>query len=187
MAYKVNHLHLKALDPRKTAQWYVDNFGAKIVSESQTPDGQLAVRMDLHGVPFNVTPIIGTQNKERQSLGLEHITVDTDDFVTDVARMRASGVKVLEEGKTSDGRNICFFEGPEGVQIEFMEIKWQTFRQASVSASSCTAAATCPRAFTVMSGVTSTGARRSSKVSIQMVFIPTRFAPSTSFNRWSPI
>mgnify|MGYP000389123691 CR=1 FL=1 len=33
MAFKLNHLHLKSPDPEKTAQWYVDNLGATIVSE----------------------------------------------------------------------------------------------------------------------------------------------------------
>lgn len=40
MAFKVNHLHLKTPDPRKTAKWYVDHLGAKIVSERETPGGQ---------------------------------------------------------------------------------------------------------------------------------------------------
>ena len=30
MAFKLNHAHLKSPDPEKTAQFYVDNLGAKI-------------------------------------------------------------------------------------------------------------------------------------------------------------
>ena len=29
MAYRFNHLHLKTPDAKKTADWYVENFGAK--------------------------------------------------------------------------------------------------------------------------------------------------------------
>ena len=32
--FKLNHLHFKTPDPKKTAQWYVDNVGATIVSEA---------------------------------------------------------------------------------------------------------------------------------------------------------
>ena len=27
MALKLNHVHLKTTDPKRTAQWYVDNLG----------------------------------------------------------------------------------------------------------------------------------------------------------------
>ena len=32
MPYRINHIHLKASDPRKTADWYVKAFAFKIVS-----------------------------------------------------------------------------------------------------------------------------------------------------------
>ncbi|MGH7312232.1 MAG: VOC family protein, partial [Candidatus Rokuibacteriota bacterium] len=33
MAYRINHIHLKAPDPKKTAEWYVSAFGFKIVGD----------------------------------------------------------------------------------------------------------------------------------------------------------
>ena len=33
MPYRINHIHLKASDPRKTADWYVKAFAFKIVSD----------------------------------------------------------------------------------------------------------------------------------------------------------
>ena len=123
MGYRFNHLHLKSPDTRKTAGWYVENFGATIVSEGQNAEGLPTFRMDLHGVPFNVTPMISTQDAERQVFGLEHIAVDTDSYEADITRMKAGGIKILEENILPDGRHICFFEGPEGVQVEFLEIK----------------------------------------------------------------
>ena len=46
MTLKLNHLHLKTKDPDKTAKFYVDVLGAKIVSQS--PNG--AYRLDLHEI-----------------------------------------------------------------------------------------------------------------------------------------
>ena len=34
MAFKLNHVHLKTPDPQKTAQFYVDTLGAKIIGEA---------------------------------------------------------------------------------------------------------------------------------------------------------
>ena len=57
MAFKLNHVHLKAPDPQKTAKFYVNTLGANI----------------------------------------------------------------LEETTVGNGRNVCFFEGPDGVHLEFLE------------------------------------------------------------------
>jgi len=43
MTLKLNHLHIKTKDPEKTAKFYVDTFGAKILSKS--PRG--GYRLDL--------------------------------------------------------------------------------------------------------------------------------------------
>ena len=34
MAFRINHLHLKTPDPKKTADFYVEYTGAKIAKES---------------------------------------------------------------------------------------------------------------------------------------------------------
>ena len=57
MAFKLSHVHLKAPDPQKTAQFYVNTLGANI----------------------------------------------------------------LEETTVGNGRKFCFFEGPDGVHLEFLE------------------------------------------------------------------
>ena len=64
MAFKINHLHLKTPDPRKTVDWYVKYVGAKIVSERKTPNGRTTFRLNLHGVELNVTEFL-----EEQKLG----------------------------------------------------------------------------------------------------------------------
>lgn len=117
MAFKMNHVHLKTPDPRKTAQWYVDNLGAKIVSE--TANG--GFRVDLHGLSLNVTKLIPEQTHP-QTYGIEHIAIDTDDIAGVVRKLKASGARVLEE-RAQGGRKVCFFEGPEGVCLEVLEMR----------------------------------------------------------------
>src|SRR5712691_13454265 len=89
MALQLNHVHLKTTDPKRTAQWYVDNLGATIVSEA----GANGYRLDLHGLALNVTTFIDSQKRE-QHYGMEHIAIDTDELDTLVDKLKASGINI---------------------------------------------------------------------------------------------
>jgi catechol 2,3-dioxygenase-like lactoylglutathione lyase family enzyme len=118
MTLKLNHLHLKTTDPDKTAKFYVDTLGAKIVS--QNPNG--SYRLDLHGLSLNVSQFLETQ-KRAQKYGMEHIAIDTDELDTLIEKLKAQDIHILEQTIVSGGRRVCFFEGPDGVQLEFIEMK----------------------------------------------------------------
>jgi catechol 2,3-dioxygenase-like lactoylglutathione lyase family enzyme len=121
MAFKINHIHIKTSVPRKTAQWFVENLGAKIATENR--DGQReSFRLDLHELSLNITDFLPEQKLE-QHYGMEHLALDTDDLFGTVEKLKARGVRILEERQLPDGRHICFFEGPEGVRLEVMEWK----------------------------------------------------------------
>lgn len=116
MALQVNHVHVKTRDPGKTAQFYVDNFGATIVGAA----GENGYRLNLHGLMLNVTALIETQTRTQQ-YGLEHVALDTDDYPGTMARLRANGVRILEELTVLGGRRVGFCEGPDGTQMEIIE------------------------------------------------------------------
>jgi len=116
MSFGLNHVHLKTRDPKQTAQFYIENLGATLVGEI----GTRGYRVNLHGLVLNITTIIDAQHRE-QHYGLEHIAVDTDDYTNTLARLRAGGVRVLEELPPTNGRRVCFLEAPDGAQIEVIE------------------------------------------------------------------
>ena len=116
MAFGIHHVHLKTRDPKRTMQFYVDNLGATLIADA----GARGYRVNLHGLTLNITTLIDTQSRE-QHYGIEHIAVDTDDYSGTLARLRAKGVRVLEELAPSNGRRVCFLEAPDGVQIEVIE------------------------------------------------------------------
>ena len=116
MAFGVNHVHVKTRDPKSTMQFYVDHLGATLIAEI----GSRGYRVNLHGLTLNITGIVDTQHRE-QHHGIEHIAVDTDDYTAALAKLRASGVRVLEELQPTNGRRVCFLEAPDGVQIEVIE------------------------------------------------------------------
>ena len=118
MALELNHVHLKTHDPEKTAQFYVETLGATIVGKA----GTNGYRLDLHGLSLNVTPFIESQTRE-QKYGMEHIAIDTDELDSLIEKLKISGIHILEQTTISGGRRVCFFEGPDGVQLEFIEMK----------------------------------------------------------------
>ena len=118
MTLKLNHLHLKTKDPEKTAKFYVDTLGAKILNKN----ARGGYRLDLHGLHLNVTDFLEDQTRE-QKYGMEHLAIDTDELDAIVEKLKAQGIHILEQTVVSGGRRVCFFEGPDGVQLEFIEMK----------------------------------------------------------------
>jgi len=116
MTFNVQHVHLKTPDPLKTAQFYIDNFGAKMKAEIP---GR-GVQVDLHGLQLNITTLISAQNHE-QHYGIEHMAVDTTDYAGTLAQLRKNGVRILEELPVNHGRHVCIVECPDGAQMEIIE------------------------------------------------------------------
>ena len=84
--------------------------------------GDVGVRLDLHGLTVNLTKHIESQTRE-QKYGMEHIAIDTDDMPGLVDALKNNGAKILEETVVAGERKVVFFEGPDGVQLEFIETK----------------------------------------------------------------
>ena len=116
MASEIGHVHIKTKDPKQTAQFYIDNFGATVKRE--TPGG-LGFQLDRNGLQLNVTTISDIQ-KRQQHLGIEHIAVQTDDYAGTLARLRGNGAHIMEE-MFNNGRHVCFVEAPDGAQMELIE------------------------------------------------------------------
>jgi len=117
MTFAVQHVHLKTPDPQKTAQYYIDNFGATVKAEIP---GR-GIQLNLHGLQLNVTTIIAAQNHE-QHLGIEHMALSTEDYTGTMANLRKNGVAILEEME-SGGRRVAFVQAPDGAQMEVIEKK----------------------------------------------------------------
>ena len=116
MALTLNHVHLKSPDPWTTAQFYIDTLGATKLADI----GENGVRLDLHGLTLNVTKHLASQTRD-QKYGMEHIAVTTDDLDANIEMLESRGAKILEHAVITGDRRVVFFEGPDGVQLEFIE------------------------------------------------------------------
>jgi len=123
VAFKLEHLHVKTQDPQGTARFYLDALGATLIEATHE---NTHFRVNLHGLTLNITDHIEHQVRE-QRYGLEHFAIQTDQLDATVAKLRARGARVLEEVVSPvpehEGLRVCFMEGPEGVQLELIEVK----------------------------------------------------------------
>ncbi len=126
MAYGFDHAHIKCKDPRKTAKWWADNFGAKLLPEAQSPGGPLFCPIQIGGIKINITtprPNETTtiaQGNVGPRFGLEHLGITTDNLDADLAKLKAQGLKVFEVHETPALR-FAFVETPDNVRIELMQ------------------------------------------------------------------
>jgi predicted enzyme related to lactoylglutathione lyase len=116
MAITFQHVHIKTRDVAKTVQYYMENYGATKKAEMAGRGWQL----DLHGTQLNITGIITEQNHE-QHYGIEHMAVVTDDYPGTLAKLRESGVEVLEELLSERGNRVAFVAATDGAQMEIIE------------------------------------------------------------------
>jgi catechol 2,3-dioxygenase-like lactoylglutathione lyase family enzyme len=127
MPYRINHIHLKASDPRKTADWYVRAFGFKIVSDETRVFGDRFVRCQSEdGTPVNIS---GARTNEKLGPGdahahhgLEHFGFDSDSLEADIARLEGLGARLLEGPiEIPGGPRICFVQAPDDVRVELIQ------------------------------------------------------------------
>ena len=130
MAFRINHIHLKAPDPGKTVEWWIKAFKFKIVSDEVRPSGDRFIRCSSEDGALGVN-ISGARAGEKPGpgdasvhFGLEHFGLDTANIEADVARLQGLGAK-LQEGPltTPTGARIAFMSGPDDVRFELIQPK----------------------------------------------------------------
>jgi lactoylglutathione lyase len=127
MTFRINHIHLKAPDPGKTAAWYVKAFKFTIVSDEVRHFGDRFIRctsedgalgINISGARTGETPGRGDASIH---FGLEHFGVDSADIDADIAHLVALGAKLLEGPiQMPTGARIAFLSGPDDVRIELV-------------------------------------------------------------------
>jgi lactoylglutathione lyase len=128
MAYRINHIHLKAADPRRTADWYVRALNFKILSDETRVFGDRFVRCQSEdgGMAVNIS---GARTGERLGPGdagahhgLEHFGLDSDDIEADIRRLEGHGARLLEGPiDVPNGALIAFMQAPDDVRIELVQ------------------------------------------------------------------
>ena len=128
MAFRINHIHLKAPDPRKTADWYTKAFNFKIVSDETRVFGDRFVRCQTEdgGMMVNISgartgETLGGGDASAHH-GLEHFGFDSAGLEADITRLEGLGARLLEGPiQIPNGPRICFMWAPDDVRVELIE------------------------------------------------------------------
>lgn len=128
MAYRINHIHLKAPDPKATADWYVRAFNFQIVGDEvrhfgdrfircRSEDGGMAV--NISGARDGETLGPGDANPHH---GLEHFGLDSSDLEADIKRLEGLGARLLEGPiQMPSGQRIAFMRAPDDTRLELIQ------------------------------------------------------------------
>jgi lactoylglutathione lyase len=128
MAYHINHIHLKASDPKRTADWYVRAFNFTIVGDEVRVFGDrfIRCRSEDGGMAINIS---GARSGETLGSGdamphhgLEHFGFDTVDLDAEIGRLRGLGAELLEGPIVSPaGSKMAFIKAPDDVRLELIQ------------------------------------------------------------------
>lgn len=127
MAATFHHAHIKSRNPRKSARWWADMFGASLLPEILF-GGMLFAPVDVDGVRINITghpPEEETRMAEPPAVpyfGLEHLGLLVDDLDGLVRRFEEQGLEVFERRPGAGGYEIAFATTPEGVCLELLQV-----------------------------------------------------------------
>jgi len=119
-----DHVHVLSPNPPRTAKFYVDNFGGRVVQKMRIPDGRTIIWVDIKGALVLVMkPRPGTKITPTQGPPpLEHFGLRTNDLVGAIKELKAKGVKVTMEVKELVPKFfIAYVQDPQGVSIELVQ------------------------------------------------------------------
>ena len=128
MPYAINHVHIRSADPHRSAAWYEEHFGAKLVSEREVMPGTVTLGMEVGGpVRLNISSKPPGTSDERpvaelNRLGLEHFGFDVADLAAELERFEKANVRiVLPLTEVVGGTRLAYIEGPDDVLIELVQ------------------------------------------------------------------
>ena len=127
MPFNIDHIHLKSIDPKKTADWFVKAFNVEIVSDKVRPVGDRFIATKTEdGFTINISSertneVLGPADANPH-YGLEHFGLTTDDMDGELARLVAMGAE-HKEGPINNGGGvtIAFISAPGDIRIELLQ------------------------------------------------------------------
>jgi catechol 2,3-dioxygenase-like lactoylglutathione lyase family enzyme len=126
VAFAINHIHIKAEDPRRSAEWWAEAFNFEIVSDRVRDLGdRFIVTRSENGVTVNIS---GARTGETLAAGdagvhggLEHFGLDSAHLESDIERLEGLGAELLDGPIEMGAVRICFLRAPDHVRIELIQ------------------------------------------------------------------
>ena len=134
-AFRFDHIHIISENPKASADWYVEMFGATIAADT-IARGAPQIFVELGGTTILIrgrrpgeTPVAPrpiqpyADFSSHNAWGTDHFGITyKGDLAIFCQELRAKGVSFPVELKTGVGGNmLCYVAAPDGVSIELMQ------------------------------------------------------------------
>jgi len=113
MKINFDHEHLVVSNAEETATFYEKTFGATRRS-TEVRNGVAFIQMNLHGTRLTIS---GQMNP----LYGNHFGIHVDDFDTTLAQLKAQGVEMITEPRSTAEAKLVFIKDPGGNVIEVIQ------------------------------------------------------------------
>jgi lactoylglutathione lyase len=123
MTWTQDHVHLRCSNYEAALRFFTENLDAK--EEGRVVSGErITVTLRIGGSVYKVSPkkTSGTSGPLTPHHEVYHLGFETDDLLGELAKMKARGVKVIQEPvQNTSQRQYAFVEGPDGISIELLQ------------------------------------------------------------------
>ena len=107
----LEHTAIASPDPKRLAEWYVQNLEFRI---NYTYGGNYFVRAS-NGTVIEIIPSEGDRAPQKmKDPGIRHLAISVDDFDAAAHKLREQGVQFLTEPIAMQGNRLIFFSDGDG-------------------------------------------------------------------------
>ena len=119
---RLDHLHIRSLDPEVAASFYVECFGAHIADRHET-SGTTRVVVSFEDFRLFIEQASEDTSLERAnaSTAFDHFAIRTDDWDGVIERLKTRGTPFVRELPPRPGLKAVFILAPDNVLIEVID------------------------------------------------------------------
>jgi catechol 2,3-dioxygenase-like lactoylglutathione lyase family enzyme len=128
----LDHIHIYAAEPEKSARFYEHHFEAKPVHHNTNANGDTRIFLALGGqivvlgsFPSGLAPAPPPEAGDgayRHGFGVAHFGLRVEDVGTAVAELSAAGVRILSPPvREPSGLTYAYIAAPDGVVVELTQ------------------------------------------------------------------
>jgi lactoylglutathione lyase len=119
---KLAHIGMAVSDCEKSSSFYCEILGCEKFGEHHDEKKKF-IYLNLGNQIIELIQYLGEEGKTRLAGPIDHLAIEVEDILTEVARIKNLGVNFLFDSPQEifGGKKIIFFLGPDGERIELIQ------------------------------------------------------------------
>jgi catechol 2,3-dioxygenase-like lactoylglutathione lyase family enzyme len=113
----LEHTAIASPDPKRLAEWYVQNLDFRI---NYTYAGNYFVRAS-NGTLIEIIPSEGDRPQHTKDPGIRHLAISVDNFDAATEELRKRGIEFLTQPTEVQGNRLIFFSDADGNYLHLIQ------------------------------------------------------------------